>query len=204
MLQTLDNPQGAYNINFKLYDNWEFMKNNTLYNHEYKPGIGDGKADHIFIFNRDKSRNGYSAEKTLASVNFTSNDGVTISSYSGSRAFGLKNSITPDAVGGPAHEYCHYLFGGTQTTGHFDGNNYYLYQTGNQGRINQFALMCAVNAGWMSAYERYRLGWLNPFIVESSNINLAFGDNFPGLVFWLKSIFLPLYINVKTSSKKSV
>lgn len=176
VLQTLDNPQGAYNINFKLYDNWQFTRGDTLYNHFYKPGIGDGKADHIFIFNRDESRDGYSAEKTLASVNFTSNDGVTISSYSGSRVFGFKNAYTPNAVNGPAHEYCHYLLGGTQTTGHFDGNNYYPNQTGNQGRINQFALMCAVNSGWMSAYERYRLGWLNYYIVNSSNNNLTLKD----------------------------
>jgi len=36
--------------------------------------------------------------------------------------------------------------------------------------------MCAINAGWMSAYERYRLGWLNPIIVESSNSNVTFKD----------------------------
>lgn len=169
VLQTLDNPSGAYNINFKLYDNWEFMKDNILYRHEYKPGIGDGKVDHIFIINRQGTRSGHLwAEKTLENINFTSNDGVVVSRYCGSRIFGFKDSYTPRAVGGPAHEYCHYLLGGNQVTGHFDGSNYFPWQTGNQGRINQFALMCAVNAGWMSAYERYRLGWLTPYVVNSN------------------------------------
>ncbi|GIK22616.1 MAG: hypothetical protein BroJett005_20300 [Ignavibacteriota bacterium] len=169
ILQTLDNIHGNYNINFKLYDNWKFKVNNVLYNHEYKPNVGDGLADHIFIINRGNSRkNGLWAEKTLSGVNFPTNDGVVISSYCGSRIFGFKNSYTPRAVGGPAHEYCHYLLGGFQDTGHFDGYNYLPSQTGNRGRINQFALMCAVNAGWMSAYERYRLGWLTPYVVQSN------------------------------------
>lgn len=169
ILQTLDNIHGNYNINFKLYDNWKFKVNNVLYNHEYKPNVGDGLADHIFIINRGNSRkNGLWAEKTLSGVNFPTNDGVVISSYCGSRIFGFKNSYIPRAVGGPAHEYCHYLLGGFQDTGHFDGYNYLPSQTGNRGRINQFALMCAVNAGWMSAYERYRLGWLTPYVVQSN------------------------------------
>ncbi|MFZ1517536.1 MAG: T9SS type A sorting domain-containing protein [Ignavibacteriaceae bacterium] len=169
ILQPLDNIHGDYNVNFKLYDNWEFMKSSTLYNHEYKPRIGDGKADHVFIFNRGNSRKtGLGAEKTLAYVDFTSNDGVLINAYCGSRVFGFKDRSTPGAVGGPAHEYCHYLLGGGQETGHFDGYNYYPSVTTNIGRINKFALMCAVSAGWMSAYERYRLGWLNPFVVEAN------------------------------------
>ncbi|MEQ8192565.1 MAG: T9SS type A sorting domain-containing protein, partial [Candidatus Eremiobacterota bacterium] len=169
VLQTLDDPNGNYNINFKLYDNWEFMKDNIKYNHLYKPGIGDGKADHIFIINRLGSRpEGLWGEKTLDMVNFTSNDGVVVSRYCGSRIFKFRDMDTPRAVGTPAHEYGHYLFGGSQITGHFDGNNYQPWQTGNQGRINQFALMCAVNAGWMSAYERYRLGWLTPYVVNSN------------------------------------
>jgi len=168
VLQTLDNPAGVYNINFKLYDNWKFKVNNVLYSHEYKPNVGDGLADQIFIINRVDSRDGVAAEKTLSSVNFTSNDGVVVSRYCGSRIFGFKDSYAPRAVGGPAHEYCHYLLGGDQTTGHFDGYNFQPWQTGNRGRINQFALMCAVNAGWMSAYERYRLGWLTPYVVESN------------------------------------
>ncbi|MFZ2325048.1 MAG: T9SS type A sorting domain-containing protein [Ignavibacteriaceae bacterium] len=176
VLQTLDNPSGSYNINFKLYDNWQFMRGDTLFNHFYKPGIGDGKVDHIFIINRDDSRLGVAAEKTLENVNFPSYDGVIVNGNCGSRIFGFKNSYTLNAVGGPAHEYCHYLFGGTQTTGHFDGYNYWPWQTTNRGRINSFALMIAANNGWMSAYERYRLGWLNPFIVESSNSSITLKD----------------------------
>lgn len=174
MLQTLDNPNGDYNINFNLYDNWEFQKNGVLYNHEYKPGVGDGKADHIFICNRYLSRDGVGAEKTLSSVNFTTNEGVIVSRYCGSRIFGFNDRETPKAVGGPAHEYCHYLLGGNQYTGHFDGYSY--NNTSNRGRVQSFALMFAVNAGWMGAYERYRLGWLNPYIVESNNAQRILKD----------------------------
>jgi hypothetical protein len=67
-----------------------------------------------------------SAEKTLSSVNFASNEGVVVSLYCGARIFGYRNSITPRAVGGPAHEYCHYLFGGDQCTGHFGHNSHFV------------------------------------------------------------------------------
>lgn len=168
IFQTLDNPAGSYNLDFSLYDNWEFMKNGTNYSHEFKPNVGDGKVDHIFVMNRDEGRDGYAAEKSLGQVNFPTNDQVSITSTCGSRLFYLKNSITPYANGGPAHEYCHYLFGGTQSTGHFDGFNYRPTEFGNRGRINKFALMCAVSAGHMNAFEKYRLGWLDPYILTGN------------------------------------
>jgi len=175
ILQTLDNQSGTYNINFKLYDNWQFQKNNILYNHNYVPGIGDGIVDFIFFLNRADSRENVAGEKTLASVDFTSNEGIKIDNYSGSRIFNFKllaNKLR--VIGGPAHEYCHYIFGGTQTTGHFDGNSYTNFS--NQGRLYSFALMCAMNAGWLSAYERYRAGWINPYIVESNTTQRILKD----------------------------
>jgi len=176
VLQTLDDPNGPYNINFKQYDNWQFMRGDTLFNHYYLPGVGDGIADQIWFINRGYSRDGVSAEKTLAQTNFPTNDGVTINSTSGSRIFlGERNITTPQAVGGPAHEYCHYLFGGGQVSGHFDGRVYNNY--GNEGRINMYALMCAVNAGYMSCYEEYRLRWLNPTIITSNTNNIVLGDS---------------------------
>lgn len=174
IFQTLDNPNGQYNINFKQYDNWEFMRNSVKFNHYYLPGVGDGIVDHIWVMNRDTSRSGVAAEKSLESVNYPTNDGVTIKSNSGSRIFQVKNNITPKSVGGPAHEYCHYLFGGGQSTGHFDGRVYNNF--GNTGRINSFALMCAINAGYMCGYEKYRLGWLNPTIIEQNTNVFTLGN----------------------------
>ena len=118
-------------------------------------------------------------KKSLDGVNFLTNDGVTIKSTSGSRIFEVKYNTTPKTVGGPAHEYCHYLFGSAQSgvpqiTSHFDGRVYNNY--GNEGRINSFALMCAQNAGSMCGYEKYRLGWLNPTIIEQNTNVFTLGD----------------------------
>ena len=76
VFQTLDDPYGAYKVDFKQYDNWQFMSGGTYYNHVYKPGVGDGVVDHIWIINRGSSKDGFGAEKSLAAVNFTTNDGV--------------------------------------------------------------------------------------------------------------------------------
>ncbi|MFA6596142.1 MAG: T9SS type A sorting domain-containing protein [Ignavibacteriaceae bacterium] len=200
ILQTLDDPNGAYNINFKQYDNWQFMRGDTLFNHFYKPGVGDGIVDHIWIINRGSSRYGVGAEKSLENTNFSTNDGVTIKSTSGSRIFLQEKYITtPWIVCGPAHEYCHYLFGGGQNSGHFDGYSYYNY--GNRGRINSFALMCAENNGYMSGYEKYRLGWLNPSVISTNTNNFVLGDThikneaviiplqYDGVTGWLKEYY---------------
>lgn len=166
IFRALDKPDGGYNINFKELDNWQFMSGGALYNHRYKPGSGDGVVDQIWVINRGYSRDGVGAEMTLGGANYKTNDGVIISNTSGSRIFlGERNIETPEAVKGPAHEYCHYLFGGNQITGHFDGRSYNNFR--NEGRVNMYALMCAVNSGYMSSYEEYRLGWLNPVIINS-------------------------------------
>jgi hypothetical protein len=174
IFQTLDDPNGQYNIDFKQYDNWEFMRNNVKFNHYYLPGVGDGIVDYIWIINRSASRDGVAAEKTLSSVNFNTNDGVTIKSTSGSRIFNVRDDTTPKTVNGPVHEYCHYLFGGNQFTGHFDGRSYWNH--GNEGLIYSFAQMLAIDAGWMSGYEQYRLGWLNPTIIEQNTNVFILGD----------------------------
>ena len=70
IFQTLDNSNGPYNINFKQYDNWEFMRNNVKFNHYYLPGVGDGIVDHIWIMNRDFSRSGVHAEKVFRRSKF--------------------------------------------------------------------------------------------------------------------------------------
>jgi len=204
VLETLDDPEGDFDINFKMYDNWEFKKSNTLYNHEYKPDLGDGEVDHIYIINRSESRSGVGAEKTLEFVNYPTNDGVVINAYSGSRIFGIKDLTTPRAVGGPAHEYCHYLFGGNQCTGHFDGYSYVgawnpcLPFQRNRGYVYSFALMCAVNAGWMNAYERYRLGWLNPYVVKANVTGRILKDTY----IYNDAILIPLRDPYKGSWKE--
>lgn len=172
ILETLDDPN-FFDLDFVQYDNWRFQKNNELYNHEYLPGVGDGKLDNLICIWRGTNTwdfgGGYLG---LDNISYLTNDGISITDECGSMTFNAKNSNLPNLVANPAHEYCHYLFGGGQYTGHFDGYSY--WNTTNRGRINRFGLMCALNAGWMSAYERYRLGWLNPIIIEqnTSYINL--------------------------------
>lgn len=170
--QKLDNPQGAYRVNFALYDNWRFIKNGEYYNHENVP---DGKVDYIFMNWRERSYHNsqWGGIKTLH-TSFTTNDGVTIQLTSGSTQYYYRDRGPFDAVDTrrartiyvPAHEFTHYLFGG----GHFDDGG------GNIGNILFFALMSANTSGNMCAYERYRAGWLNPEVMQQNESNRILQD----------------------------
>ncbi len=170
----------AQGVNFKNYDNWEFVQNGTLYQHEYKPGNGDGKVDQIFFIWRDASLDigagGYMPLWSPYISAWHSDDDVDVISSSGTMTFNALNGSLPKSVFNPAHEYIHYLFSGDNCTGHFDGYSrspYCFPNEKNRGLVNSFALMCAVNAGGLGGYERYRLGWLQPEIIDySTNLNL--------------------------------
>ncbi len=188
VLQKLDN---YYNVDFRKYDNWKFMVNGEDYNHSYVPfnpqtGTGgDGKLDHIFINWRDSSFfysssiGGYNGIET----NFTSNDGVIINDYDGSTQFNVMNK------GGNflqnryvyvvcAHEYCHFLFGGSgNIKTHFDGEAVHnSHPDANIGNISRFALMTSAESHGMCAYEKYRLGWIEPRIYQTNSSSISLQD----------------------------
>lgn len=176
-------------VNYKKYDNWKFMVGGKDYVHDYLPynpttGTGgDGYLDHIFIFWRDysitywarygASLGGYaSIETTYNSIS----DGVTIRSGDGSTQLDMLNkggtleqSSRPIMVS--AHEYTHFLFGGGgNIDAHFDGPAGHGGDPGaNIGNISRFALMTCGEVYGMCAYEKYRLGWLEPTCISSNS-----------------------------------
>ncbi len=184
VIQKLDN----MGVNFAQYDNWEFMVNNVEYIHNYVPYNqitgegGDGEIDHIFIYWRDNSLNmssdigGYNR----IGVEYTTSDGTIIHSWSGSTQLGLLSRGGPwpsrnFPIGSAAHEYGHFLFGtiNGNVGSHWDGRtNYNKNYTINTGNISFFALMTEYGGISMCAYEKYRLGWLQPTPIIS-NTNYA-------------------------------
>lgn len=180
----LDDPSGPYNIDFREYDNWRFVKNGENYNHEFIPFDplsqtgGDGKVDHIFLFFRDSSltvapdKGGYSTLPTT----FSTNDGVDINSADGSTQFYAKDRgpFLQDrrAVIACAHEYGHHLFGTINSNygSHFDRSDL------NEGNVHCFFLMTNSEAQNMSAYERYRLGWIDITFVNSNQSYVSIND----------------------------
>jgi hypothetical protein len=163
------------------------------YNHEYLPGVGDGIVDQIFFLWRDVSinLNGTGGYKP-AGVNFTSHNGVNVVSTSGIMMGNLRNYTPLVAVKGPAHEYCHFLFSGTNNnSAHWDGN---AGATGNFGRIYMFGLEVGFDGGYMNSYERYRLGWLNPTIIQTNTSYFILEDSYKKN----KALILPLKYDVST------
>ncbi|MCI0706697.1 MAG: T9SS type A sorting domain-containing protein [Ignavibacteriae bacterium] len=186
---TTDNPRSSYTsdgqvnqhvwakldpvINYNLYDNWRFMKDNQQYNHEYLSGSGDGIVDYIFMIWRGASislGSNVGGYKPLPG-SYTSNDGDAISSRSGSMQFNYRNKgafdVTARTIYDPAHEFMHYIFGGSgNVDSHIDGR--VLLGIQNIGNVEWFSLMTRGAYGNMSAYERYRAGWLTPTVVEAT------------------------------------
>jgi|GEM_PF-1464420 len=177
VLQTLD----GMGVNFSLYDNWSFEKNGQPFVHQNTP---DTYLDFMFMiyrmdihsYYRPSAGNGPGGVKGIdLPGNYTSTSGVIISPTSGSVIWGARDYLGPFISAsyteyGPAHEYCHYVFGGDQVTGHFDGRG------GNVGGIQFFGLMVTSQPGDMSAYERYRAGWLNPQVITSNTNVITIPD----------------------------
>lgn len=188
VLTLLDDPT-LYDIDFRKYDNWRFVSGGINYSHDYLPfnettGVGgDGIVDQMFICYRDASKaapgaGGYHDISLLS--NFNTNDGKTINTNSGSTvANTMYNSGYPSDFYAPAHEYCHYLFSWSDngnTNGHFDGRTYNNHSL-NKGLLGQFSLMQRENNGNLSAYERYRLGWLIPQYFDISSNSILIEDS---------------------------
>jgi len=174
VLQTLDN-QG---LDFSEYDNWSMIDGGNYYAHTYVPGVGDGILDFIYIVHRINP----SGVTTGAwgsvplwplTVPFQSNDGVVINQYSGANIYGARDFMGPfDQMPRThyiiAHEYMHHALGYTdQYQSHFDTHTF------NSGNLGFFALEMSGSPGNMSAYERYRVGWLNPVIVATNQASLT-------------------------------
>jgi len=170
-------------VNYALYDNWKFMVSGQFYNHEYRPGIGDGQVDYVWMNWRDFSP--LDPIGNLGVKNLYANitrDGKLISDASGSTQFrysrpdksiGGPYAQVPGSILVPAHEFSHFLFGanyfdgwGGNRTGHIDGRTVYG-GTPNIGNAQFFAFMTSNSTAPFSAYERYRAGWLNPDVVET-------------------------------------
>jgi hypothetical protein len=102
VLEKLDNPS-LYNVDFSLYDNWEFIQNGEFFTHQYRPGVGDGKVDYIFMNWRSLQMTGFAGYEGIKGLylnyggDFITNDGKRITHYSGSTQFGfitfLKRSV---------------------------------------------------------------------------------------------------------------
>jgi hypothetical protein len=168
-LRQLDSAAGPYHVDFRRYDHWKFRNGNVDYNHTYYSGVADSLVDHVFAVFKDVSGATYGGYADLyLPTDFTSNEGMKVKTNAGSTSFNAQNSITPGVVTGFAHEYCHNLFKMDQYQGHWDGRSYQSWAN-NEGRLNSFALMCAVNNGWMCALERYKLGWLDPTVLTNTD-----------------------------------
>jgi hypothetical protein len=177
-LRQLDSAAGPYHVDFRRYDHWKFRNGNVDYNHTYYSGVADSLVDHVFAVFKDVSGATYGGYADLyLPTDFTSNEGVKVKSNAGSTSFNAQNSITPGAVTGFSHEYCHNLFKMDQTEGHWDGRSYTGW-TNNEGRLNSFALMCAINNGWMCALERYKLGWLDPTVLTNTDSSFVLEDTY--------------------------
>jgi hypothetical protein len=166
-------------INYANYDNWTFMEGGEFWTHDNHP---DGIVDYIFMIWRDcyPYDNARLGEKRLY-ANLVL-DGKAINDNCGSNQwrYANKNSSGVDvSIGGPynerqgsilvpAHEFTHYIFGGTNYDGHLDGHVVYGTEK-NTGNVAFFALMTSNSSAPFCAYERYRAGWLNPIVYESAN-----------------------------------
>jgi hypothetical protein len=80
-----------------------------------------------------------------------------------------------------SHEIGHYQFGmfGSNYGSHFDGR--YLADTSyNYGNLHSFSLMTTYGGHHFNAYEKYRLGWLDPQIVTSNMSYVELNETFLG------------------------
>jgi len=170
-----------FNVDFRIYDNWEFKVEGEYYNHSYRPynsqvGLSaDGKIDFMVIYWKDASIELNSNVGGRADLGLSENitkDGVTISSSNGiigykAQIYGLERTLWVTA-----HEIGHHQFGMYygNTYSHFNGWST-VY-----GNIQQFGLMTTAEGHQFSAYERYRLGWLAPTVITTNTTNLVINE----------------------------
>lgn len=196
VLDSLDNPSGSYKVDFRKYDNWKFMVNGLNYNHVYQPfnprlGISaDSILDCMAIFWREKSINyqitnvgGYMSLGQGLPTNVIK-DNIKIKENSGISGFNARERNLESIMAIIAHEIGHYQFGinNHNIGSHYDGktispeSNYY-----NSGNMHSFALMTSYGGHHFNAYERYRLGWLDPVIITTSQNSMHLNETHIGL-----------------------
>jgi len=176
-------------VDLRAYDNWAFGEDGA---HSYVPRNeamqgGDGYVDHVFMLWRGSSRSHGSGVNGYVPLTafYVSNDGVRVWNTSGSAQFNYNRwgSFEDNKKGIyiAAHEFSHYLFGSSggggnlNVSAHLDGPGVYSGLS-NVGNVEWFSLMTANANGTFSAYERYRAGWLDPRIIESTMQSVALED----------------------------
>lgn len=172
VLDILDDPAGDFDVDFTEYDNWEFKVGGVPNTHD---DIPDGILDFMLIYWKEESITQNYDVGGVAGLGFSgtiTKDGVGIKSSNGvlgfkSRNFGNKNTIWVSA-----HEIGHHQFGmtGGNPGSHFNGRN------DNYGNLQKFSLMVTGDGSHFSAYEKYRLGWLDPIIVTSNNPSVVLNE----------------------------
>lgn len=180
-LNIIDSP--PYNVDFSAYDNWKF-------NGEYNTQPGqDGILDMCWLITRNLHDQSYPNEKRIgagwAGLDCATHtrDGVTIKTGGNPNSWTLPNSgitifrdlinygINPltyqfgnfTNVNIVAHEMTHHLFG----SGHFADGNRFLDLSSRYA-----SNMLSYVGGWMgeySGYEKWRLGWTTPTLINSDN-----------------------------------
>ncbi|KAA3610775.1 MAG: T9SS C-terminal target domain-containing protein [Calditrichaeota bacterium] len=180
VIDILDDPMG-FDVDFREYDNWEFKVGGTFYDHDYRPfdpatGISaDGKLDFMLIYWKEESITSGSNVGGYAGLGFSgtvTKDGIGITSSNGVTGFHASKFGARKTMAVSAHEIGHHQFGiiNGNTGSHFDGRN------DGYGNIRKFGLMTRGDGYQFSAYERYRLGWLDPIIVGSNTNNVSFNE----------------------------
>ena len=174
VIAKLDDPNGKYNVNFALYDEWTFMSGG-FFVHSNLP---DGIVDYIFINWRDCSISsnpdcrwgGIKTIWTSYNTNDVNENGqpIQIVPTSGGTAyrmfdwggpFDADNNAKENTIYYPGEEFFHYVYGGN----HIDENGL------NVGNVQNFSLMTANASGNLCAFERYRAGWLIPDIIAGNH-----------------------------------
>lgn len=177
-------------IDFRQYDNWRFKVNNEFYNHQYVPfnpktgTSADGKLDCMVIFSRlgTKTPNDdVGGIASLGGIGTLIKDGITINNRCGVTGFNAHKRWPENIMAIISHELGHYQFGmiGGNDGSHFDGR--YLTDTSyNYGNLHSFSLMTRYGCHHFNAYEKYRLGWLDPQIITSNMSYVELNETFLG------------------------
>lgn len=180
VIDILNDPNGDFDVDFREYDNWILNKDGEYYNHEYSPfdpstgESADSTLDMILLCWKEESISLPTAggEATLGFSGTIIKDGINIKKENGIR--GYKASLYgPDRF--PficAHEIGHHQFGmiSGNSGSHFNGRK------DSYGNFQRLGLMTLSEGSHFSAYEKYRLGWLDPIVVTTNTNNVIISD----------------------------
>ena len=172
VLDILDDPSGPFNVDFTNYDNWKFKDSAKAYSHIPSP---DGILDFMLIYWKEKSISLASNVGGVAGLGFSgtiSKDGINIASNNGVRGFKAQDFGLENTLWISAHEIGHFQFGmiNGDVGSHFNG------RVNGYGDMQRFALMTTGEGHQLSAYEKLRLGWLDPIVVTANQNNIVIND----------------------------